>query len=148
MNRADQAVSSFKSGFNCSQAILSTFAEQFGLDRNLALKLVAGFGGGMGRMAGICGAVTGVLLVLGLKDGPVGAEDQKGREAVYQRVQEFAKRFEARNGSTICRDLIRCDFSTPEGLASAQQQKLFKTVCPKFVQDAAEILEGMLGSQG
>jgi C_GCAxxG_C_C family probable redox protein len=145
MSRAEQAVSTFKDGFTCSQAILATYADCFGLDRPLALKLAAGFGGGMGRMAGTCGAVTGALMVLGLKDGPTGADDQKGREAIYQRVREFAQRFEARNGSTVCRDLIQCDISTPEGLALAQQQKLFKTVCPKFIQDAAEILKDMLG---
>lgn len=146
MGRVEQAVSCFKSGFNCSQAVLSTYAEDFGLDREGALKLAAGFGGGMGRMAGTCGAVTGAFMVLGLTHGPTESGDQTGRETVYERVREFAKRFEARNGTRICRNLIQCDIDTPEGLAMARQQKLFATVCPKFVQDAAEILEEMLNS--
>lgn len=146
MSRVEQAVSCFKSGFNCSQAVLSTYAEDFELDQEAALKLAAGFGGGMGRMAGTCGAVTGAFMVLGLKHGPTEPGDQTGRETVYERVREFAKRFEAHNGTTVCRNLIQCDIDTPEGLAMARQQKLFATVCPKFVQDAAEILEEMLNS--
>ena len=99
MNRVEQAVSCFKSGLNCSQSILSTYAEDFGLDRGVALKLAAGFGGGMGRMMGTCGAVTGAFMVLGLKHGPVSANDQQGKETAYERVREFAKRFQARNGT-------------------------------------------------
>jgi C_GCAxxG_C_C family probable redox protein len=144
MNRVEQAVSCFKGGFNCSQAILSTFAHSFGLNREVALKLAAGFGGGMGRMAGTCGAVTGAFMVLGLQYGPVEAGDQQARETTYERVREFTRRFEARNGSVICRELIQCDIDTPEGLAAARQNRLFATVCPKFVQDAAEILDEIL----
>lgn len=144
MNQVELAVSCFKSGFNCSQAILSTYAESFGLHREVALKLAAGFGGGMGRMAGTCGAVTGAFMVLGLRHGPVEAEDQNARETVYERVREFAKRFETRRGTTVCRDLIHCDISTADGLAAAREQQLFATVCPEFVRDAAEILEEML----
>ena len=139
MNRVEQAVSCFKSGCNCSQSILSTYAEGLGLDREVALKLAAGFGGGMGRMGGTCGAVTGAFMVLGLQPGPVEADFQQAKEAAYQRVREFAKRFEQRNGTTVCRDLIQCDIGTPEGLAAA------RTNCHRFVQSAAEILEEMLG---
>jgi C_GCAxxG_C_C family probable redox protein len=90
--------------------------------------------------------VTGAFMVLGLKHGPTEPNDQTGRETVYERVREFAKRFEARNGTTVCRNLIQCDIDTPDGLAMARQEKLFATVCPKFIQDAAEILEEMLNS--
>ncbi len=147
MNRVERAVSCFRSGFNCSQAILSTYAEDFSIDREIALRLAAGFGGGMGRMAGTCGAVTGVFMVFGLKHGSVEADNQQARETTYERVREFAKRFEARNGTTVCRDLIKCDIDTPEGLVVARENRLFATVCPKFVQDAAEILEEMLTSR-
>ena len=81
MSRVEQAVSCFQGGFNCSQAVLSTYAQDFGLDREAALKLAAGFGGGMGRMAGTCGAVTGAFMVLGLKHGPTEAGDQTGLRA-------------------------------------------------------------------
>jgi C_GCAxxG_C_C family probable redox protein len=138
MSRVEQAVSCFKTGLNCSQSILSTYAEDFGLDRRIALKLAAGFGGGMGRLGGTCGAVTGAFMVLGLKPGLVEADYQQAKAAAYERVREFAKRFEARCGTTVCRELIQCDIGTPEGLATA------RTACPRFVQSAAEILEEML----
>ena len=134
----------FRSGFSCSQAILSAFAEQFGLDRDTALRIAAGFGGGMGRMAGTCGAVTGAYMVLGLKFGVTDAADRQAKEALYERVREFSRRFAARHGSTTCRDLLGCDMSTPEGLARVTQEKLPATLCPPFVQSAAEILEELL----
>jgi C_GCAxxG_C_C family probable redox protein len=144
MNRIENAVSRFKQGFSCSQAILSTFGEQFGLDRETALKLAAGFGGGMGRMAGTCGAVTGAIMVLGLKYGAVLPDDRQAKELTYEKVREFAVRFKERNGSVECRDLLGYDISTPEGLQTIKDKELISTLCPKFVQDVAEILEEML----
>jgi C_GCAxxG_C_C family probable redox protein len=144
MNQIENAISSFKQGFSCSQAILSTFGEQFGLDRNTALKLAAGFGGGMGRLAGTCGGVTGAFMVLGLKYGAVSAEDREAKELTYERVREFAVQFKERNGSLECRELLGCDISTPDGLQAFKDKELISTLCPKFVRDAAEILEEML----
>ncbi len=144
MSRVEQAVSRFKDGLNCSQAILSTYGIQFGLDTATAIKAAAGFGGGMGRMGDTCGAVTGAFMILGLKHGPAEAGDQQAREKAYEQVQELARRFKARNGTIVCRDLIQCDIDTPEGLARARDLNLFVMICPKLVQDAAEILEEML----
>lgn len=114
------------------------------MDRETALKLAAGFGGGMGRMADTCGAVTGAFLALGLKYGPATAGDSRAKEKTYELVREFASRFKARNGSLACRDLLGCDISAPDGWQRARQQKLTSTVCPKIVQDAAETLEELL----
>lgn len=144
MNQIETAVSCFKQGFSCSQAILSTFGEQFGLDRETALKLAAGFGGGMGRMAGTCGAVTGAFMVLGLKYGTVSPEDKQAKELTYKKVREFAVRFKEQNGSVECRELLGCEISTSEGLQIVKKKELISTLCPKFVRDAAEILEEML----
>jgi C_GCAxxG_C_C family probable redox protein len=146
VNRVESAVACFQGGFSCSQAVLSAYAEEFGLDRDTAVRVAAGFGGGMGRMAGTCGAVTGALMVLGLKYGVTDADDRQAKEALYERVREFSRRFAARHDSTVCRDLLGCDISTPEGLQRATQEKLPATVCPKFVQSAAEILEELLAT--
>ncbi len=97
----------------------------------------------MGRMAGTCGAVTAALMVLGLRYGGT-SPDRDAKEAAYARIREFAARFKARNGSLVCRDLLGCDISTPEGHDSAKERNLFATACPKFVRDAAAILEEML----
>lgn len=146
MNKVRCAVECFKSGFNCTQAILSTHAEDFGLDRETALKVAAGFGGGMGRMAGVCGAVTGAFMVLGLRHGATTADDKEAKERTYAFVREFAKRFEARHRSIVCRELLGCDIATAKGLQAAKDGNLFKTVCPMMVEDAAMILEEMLTS--
>lgn len=144
VNRVEDSVSCMKNGLCCSQAILCAYAESFGLDREMAVRLAAGFGGGMGRMAGTCGAVTGAYMVLGLKADAATAGDRQGRDQTYGLVRQFAERFTARNRSTTCKDLMGCDISKPEGLALAQEKGLFTMICPKMVQDAAEILEEML----
>jgi C_GCAxxG_C_C family probable redox protein len=143
MNRADIALSRFAEGFNCSQAVLSAHAEQFGLDGNSALRLASGFGGGMGRMAGTCGAVCGAFMVLGLKFGRA-TPTQEAKETIYARIREFADRFKARNGSLTCKDLLGCDISTAKGHELAKKKGRFSTTCPRLVRDACEILEEML----
>ncbi|GAI01725.1 unnamed protein product [marine sediment metagenome] len=144
MNKVESAVSFFNERFNCCQSVLLAYCEEFGLDRQVASKISTGFGGGMGRMAGVCGVVTGAFMVLGLKYGKMRAEDNKSKEKTYVLVKRFAGKFEARHDSIICKDILGCDISTPQGLRTAREEALFSKLCPKFVQDAAEILEEML----
>jgi C_GCAxxG_C_C family probable redox protein len=144
MARIEAAVSRFKEGCNCSQAILATYGEALGLERETALRLACGFGGGM-RLGDTCGAVTGALMVIGLKYGPQTCPGQPAKAETYRLVQEFTARFANSRGSVMCRDLLGCDISTPEGLQRAQTDQLFVTVCPEMVRTAAEILEEMLG---
>ncbi len=141
--KVEQAVERFNKGFNCSQAVLSSYSEQFGLDCEKAFKVATGFGAGM-RMGETCGAVTGAFMVLGLKYGNTTAEDQENKAKTYEMVVEFTNKFKARNGSVICRKLLDCDVGTPEGMNEAENKGLFSSVCPKLVQDAAEILEEIL----
>jgi C_GCAxxG_C_C family probable redox protein len=140
-NRTEIALSRHSKGFNCSQAVFSAYAE--GVDEATALKIASGFGGGMGRMAGTCGVVTGAFMALGTKFGGT-TPDREAKEFMYARIKDFASRFEARNGSLMCRTLLGCDVSTPEGFQHAQEAKLFSTTCSKLVRDACEILEDML----
>ena len=142
--KSEEAVERFRKGFNCSQAVLSVYAEEFGLCRETALKIACGFGGGMGRMALTCGAVTGAFMVIGLKYGNVDANEKEIKEKTYGLVREFARRFEKRNGSSICRELLGCDISGPEGLKSGKDNGLFGLVCPGLVRDAVGILEEMM----
>jgi C_GCAxxG_C_C family probable redox protein len=143
MTRIEEAVVHFKEGFSCSQAIMAAYGPTLGLDRETALRIASGFGGGMGRLAETCGAVTGAFMVLGFKFGSAMA-DRQAKETVYGLVREFAKRFNAIHGSVLCRDVLGCNLNTPEGLALAQEKKLSSTVCPPYVETAAEILEEML----
>ena len=144
MSKVDSAVSCFEEGFSCSQAILSTYGTQFGLNREIALRMASPFGGGMARMGETCGAVTGAVMVIGLKYGTADSEDMEKRERIYELVREFVDKFKSRNRSIKCRELLDCDISTPEGRKQAKDNELFDTLCPKLVRDAAEIIEQIL----
>ncbi len=144
MTKVDRAVSCLKEGFSCSQAVFSTYSTQFGLDREVALKISGAFGGGMGRMGETCGAVTGAFMLIGLKYGKTRVEDEQTREKAYSLVKEFVDKFKSRNGSIACRVLLDCDISTPEGMKLVKEKELFTTLCPKLIQDAAEIIEQIL----
>ncbi|MFZ5989483.1 MAG: C-GCAxxG-C-C family protein [Bacillota bacterium] len=143
MSKVLEAVEYFNSGFNCSQAIVSAYCQEFGLDKDTALKISSGFGGGMARHGEVCGAVTGTCMLIGLKHGGVKLNDSLSKEKTYQLVSEFTDRFKERNGSIICRELIECEIMTEEGRKAAEEK--FKTVCPKMVKDAAEIIEDLMG---
>ncbi|MCK4237189.1 MAG: C_GCAxxG_C_C family protein, partial [Candidatus Krumholzibacteria bacterium] len=138
MNDIERAASCFKDGFNCSQSVLSTYGTKFGLSRETSLRIASGFGGGMGRMGKTCGAVTGAFIVIGLRYGGAEAGAGEAKEETYRAIGEFAKRFASRNGSIMCRELIDCDISTPEGYALAKERNVFETICTKLIRDAAE----------
>ncbi len=143
MDPTQLAMSRFAEGCNCAQSVVSAYAGSLGLDDETALKIAAGFGGGMGRMAETCGVVTGAFMVLGLKYATA-ASDPETKDRVYSQVKEFADRFRARAGSIVCRDLLGCDISSPEGRLRAREENLHQTLCSKFVQDACTILNEML----
>lgn len=98
----------------------------------------------MARTGETCGAVTGGLMVIGLKHAKTRKDDDDGRELSYALAQEFMDRFRERNNALLCRDLLGVDVSTPEGMKAVRERDLFRTVCPRFVKDAAELLEEML----
>ncbi len=120
------------------------YGARFGLDRETAFKLAGAFGGGMARRGETCGAVTGAFMVIGLKHGKARADDDDARERTYRLTNEFASRFIGRNRTIVCRELLGHDLSTEEGRDAVLEQNLFATVCPRFVQDAEEILEEVL----
>jgi len=142
MSKVAAASKMFSDGCACSQAILAVYGQPFGLSRETAVRIAAGFAGGM-RQGETCGAVTGAFMVLGLRHAGDSSETAKGRADVYAKVEEFTKRFRRQNGSIVCRELLGCDISTPEGLKEAKEKNLFKTTCVKMVEDAAAILEEM-----
>ena len=142
MSDVSKATQKFRDGCACSQAILDVYGTPLGLAHEQAMRVAAGFAGGM-RLGETCGAVTGAFMVLGLRHCSADCDRPGGRAEVYARVMEFADRFRERNGSLLCRDLLGCDISTPEGMKQARERNLFKTTCVQMVRDAAEILEEM-----
>ena len=145
-DKAEAAVACFREGFNCSQAVLSAWSGEFNLERETALRAAAAFGAGMGRLGEVCGAVTGALIVIGLRHGRTRAEDKETKEKNYAMVRDFARCFRSRNGSLLCRELLGCDLTTAEGMEEAKRKGLFTERCPRFVRAAVEILEEILGS--
>ena len=146
MNSSERAVKAFEGDCNCAQSVLSAFAPDLGLDPGTARAIASGFGGGMARMGGVCGAVTGAFMAIGLARGRAGegVTNEEARERSNEAIGGFVARFSERNGSIVCRELIDCDLSTPEGYEEAGRRNVFTEICPKLVRDAAEILESML----
>jgi C_GCAxxG_C_C family probable redox protein len=142
MSRPDPrcAVDLFEKGFNCCQSVLAAFAPDLCLDKKTALKAATAFGAGIARRGDTCGAVTGALLVIGLKHGRARIADIRAREKTYRLSREFIRRFKKRNRSILCRQLLGCNISTARGLRWAKARNLFKTLCPKYVKDSIEIL--------
>ena len=146
MSKIEQALHCFDegSGFNCAQSILSTYAEDFDMNKETALRITTPFGSGIAMMGDICGAVSGAIMVIGLKYGRTHIDDQEPREKAYALVQEFMKRFKERKGSILCRDILGCNPGTEDGQRHIITRESHKTVCPAAIRDAAEILEEIL----
>ena len=142
--KTEKAKELFKSGYNCSQAVLGVFCEELGLDFESAMKLASSFGGGMGRMREVCGTVSGMFMAAGLafasaSDSPV----EKGEH--YKRIQELAKRFKDKNGSIICRELLQGIESSTAPTPSERNQNYYKKrPCVELVGDSVEIFEEFL----
>jgi C_GCAxxG_C_C family probable redox protein len=143
-NRVEEVVKTHAEGFSCAQALLAVYGPELGMDRQTALKVAGGFGGGMGRMAGICGAVTGAFMIIGLVHSMTKKGDMQQKELSYEYIRKFAETFRERNRTLVCRELMGVDVSTPEGFAEAKVKNIARTICPKYVRDAAEILEELL----
>jgi len=104
--KGEEAKNCFECGYNCSQAVFCTFCKELGIDKETALKIASSFGGGMGRMREVCGAVTGMFMAAGLKYGYTLPEDPSEKTEHYKKNQNLAERFKERNGSIICRELL------------------------------------------
>jgi C_GCAxxG_C_C family probable redox protein len=140
----ERAVAEFAGGWNCAQAVLCAAAPSLGLDREIALRTAGGFGGGMGRLGEVCGAVTGAFMAIGVVHGKCREGDNEARERTYALVNELAGRFKERHGSLLCRELIGCDLATAEGRRLAAERSVHASVCPALVGSAAELLGELL----
>ena len=141
MNKVDEAVECFNNGFSCSQAILSTYCEDLGLDKKTALKISCGLAAGMARLGSTCGAVTGAYLVIGLKHGKCRPDDDAAKEKTYALIQEFDRIFTTKHGSTNCRELLGVDLRHGDKALAGER---VGAICPGLVKDAAETLETIL----
>ena len=104
--RVNRAVDNFMQGYGCCQSVLAAFCDLYGMDETLALKVAAGFGGGVGRLRMMCGAVSGLVMLVGLDCGQTEGSDREGKSACYKVVQDLLAQSQAENGSLICAEIL------------------------------------------
>lgn len=145
MNKPDKAASYFNNSFNCSQSVLSAFATELGISEDTSLKIACAFGAGMGRMQHTCGAVTGALMVLGLKHGKGLHDDESKKQETYALTRRFCDEFIAGHGSLNCRDLLLgLNMNDPDENQKIKELGLHDTHCALYVKSAVDILETLI----
>ena len=145
---ADKACKYFLEGYNCAQSVFLAFSDVVGLDKDTCLKLSSSFGGGMGRLREVCGAVSSLFAIAGMLKGYTSPVDFEGKSEHYKLIQELAEDFKAEFGTIICRELL----SLPPGADSPVPEKrtdsyYIKRPCENFIKKAAEIAESKLLNQ-
>lgn len=140
MDHSEYAAELFCKGYNCAQAITVAFCDVTGLDENLSARLASSFGGGIGRMREVCGAVSGMMMVLGLLYGYSEAGNDVLKKEHYHNVQALAGQFREEVGSIICREILKNPPSDPN--PTPRTEAFYKTrPCARMVATAAGILD-------
>ena len=146
------SVQLFMQGYGCSQSVVVAFSRLYGIDETIAKKISAGFGGGVGRMRMMCGAVSGMVMLSGLDCGQTDGADREGKAACYKVVQELIAAFKAENGSIICAELLKmsgCQAQTNTHLPDARTAEYYqKRPCVRKVESAARIFAKYLEKVG
>ena len=138
--RVERAKELFKQGFNCSQAVCAACADLYGMDEEMALRVAASFGGGIGRMRQTCGAACGMFILAGLENGSAISGDAEGKKNNYALVQDLAAKFQAENGSLICAELLGIASKTQEPTPAERTAEYYqKRPCVEMVASAVKI---------
>lgn len=141
-SRKEIAMDYFLQGYNCSQSLVLTFSDAVDVEKDTLSRLSCGFGGGMSRLREVCGSVSGMFLIADLLYGYSGPETGQVKKDQYARIQELAHRFEEKNGSIICRDLLGLKVQREVPDPSARTDEYYKKrPCKEIIGSAAEILE-------
>lgn len=144
-SRVEEAVKTFESGYTCAQSVFVTYADLFGLDRETALKLTSPMGGGIGRMREVCGAVSSMALLAGLKEGNTDPDNEQGKERIYLLTRQLADKFKDRHETIICRELLRMEGMEASAKPSERTEEYYRTrPCSRLVATAAKIIEEIL----
>ncbi len=146
--RVAQAVDNFMAGYGCCQSVLAAFSDLYGLDETLAKRIAAGFGGGVGRMRMMCGAVSGIVMLVGLDCGQTKGSDLEGKSACYKVVQDLLARSKEENGSLICAEILGIqgnEKAHSSYVASPRTAEYYKQrPCAAKVESAARIFADYL----
>lgn len=132
----------FQKGYNCSQAVFAAFCDETGLDMETALKIASSFGGGMGRLREVCGAVSGMFMAAGMIYGYADPSDKKAKAEHYRLIQDLAGQFEKENGSIVCRELLGLSVKHDNPVPEDRSENYYKKrPCAELVEQAAMILD-------
>ena len=146
--RVARAVENFMAGYGCCQSVVAAFADLYGLDEEMAKRIAAGFGGGVGRMRMMCGAVSGIVILVGLDCGQTEGSDREGKSACYKVVQELLAKSKEANGSLICAEILGlkgAEKAVSSYVASPRTAEYYKTrPCAAKVESAARIFADYL----
>ena len=141
--RVQRAVDNFMQGYGCCQSVVAAFADLYNLDDTMAKRIAAGFGGGVGRMRMMCGAVSGIVILAGLDRGQIDGADRKGKSMCYKVEQELLDEFKVQNGSVVCAELLGLkghEKAQSSYIASPRTAEYYKTrPCAAKVESAARI---------
>lgn len=144
-DRVEKAEKLFMEGYNCAQSVTLAFADLYGLTSDQALKISASFGGGMGRMRLTCGAVSGMMILVGLETGSVNPKSREEKVYNYSVVRTLAAKFKAENGSVVCGDLLGLNGPSDSAAPSERTPEYYhKRPCPELVRCAAKIFADFL----
>lgn len=146
MTRRETAESAFKEGYNCSQAIIKAYEDIIPEEsRDTVLKMATSLGGGMGRLREVCGSVSASFLLIGLKNGYTDPDTSEKKKNLYSIIQAFAKEYEEKNGSIVCRELLGLKEKRDEPIPEKRSAEYYlKRPCMSLIGDSAEILEKYL----
>lgn len=147
--RVQRAVDLFISGYGCCQSVVAAFADLYGLTHEQAVRISAGFGGGVGRMRMMCGAVSGLVILAGLSDGQTAPDDREGKAHCYRVVQDLLAKSKAENGSIICSELLGLKGPVPPGnfVPDERNAEYYrKRPCAAKVESAARLFVQFLRS--
>ena len=138
----------FTSGYNCAQSVFLTYAEKYGFDKNTALKLSSSFGGGMGRMREVCGAVSAMFMIAGLENGYTENNNDEIKAEHYTRIQTLANEFKKKNGTIICRELLGVDADDNPIPSKRTSQYYEERPCEELIADACKIIDKFIIKKG
>ena len=139
---SEKAVNNFREGYNCAQSVLLAFANKVGLKEDEALKLASSFGGGMGRLREVCGAVSAMFMIAGILKGYTEPNNDIVKANHYKLIQDLAAEFKSKHGTIICRELLGLDGTEFSPIPSARTDEYYKErPCEEFIKCAAEIVE-------
>ncbi len=140
-NHEKQARENFLNGYNCAQSVFLAYTQELGFDNETALKLSSSFGGGMGRLREVCGAVSAMFMIAGLKKGYTENNNDDVKAKHYTLIQKLAKEFEQENGSIICRELLGLD-GADNPVPSKRTTKYYaERPCEEFIASACRIID-------